>query len=128
MLGLVTGYALTYGYARETHRLVRYESGCILRGNLVWDLWGWDYRCSELRRYLKPNPWERALAPLVALEERAIADKPKRSVCELPVMGPRFPSQGFPVMRPSWCEGGLPVPQEMETFEGTHPPDDAAAP
>jgi hypothetical protein len=95
-----------YGNARRTHLLVRYESGCITRGNLEGggrDLWNWEYRCSELRRYFaQPDDLEIEYAPLIAVEE-AVREPLRRrpSVCSLPGDPPGFPSQGL--ARPTWC-------------------------
>jgi len=99
-------YALGYGVVRSSHRLVRYESGCVARGHLDGrdrDLWDWPYRCWELRRSLEPAQGpEVVFAPFITLEE-LVRDPHRRreSVCSLPIGPPGIPSQGM--FRPAWC-------------------------
>lgn len=100
-------YVVAYGFSRKNHRLVRYESGCVARGQLEGrgrDLWIWPYRCAELRRFLEPSDGaEVVFGPLIAAEELARGPHRERpSVCSLPIDALGFPTQG--VMRPAWCE------------------------
>ena len=106
LVAVAAFYVLAYGFVRKTHGLVRYESGCILRGGLEGrnrDYWDWPYRCSELRRLLAPSePMETIYAPLVAMEEVAREPRKERpSVCSLPDSTMAIPSQGL--LRPAFC-------------------------
>jgi hypothetical protein len=97
-------YLLAYGGVRATHRLVRYEPGCVARGGLEGrdrDFWIWEFRGSKMRAYFAAqDPLEIVFAPLVSFEELARDPLRKRpSICAL-APSP-LPSQGF--TRPPWC-------------------------